>query len=157
MKKEKRKAFGKNIYLLGKDKNGVKYWLEEASFNCGWYWGFGYIETYTNNNNPEKARDINSHQHFKGLFLKANIFESYKNFFAETTLNDDEIWKLLSYMKEFYIIREYSDLLYSGNHIISEAKNIKLEENEEENKKEYKRINEILLPELFEKIYSLLY
>lgn len=157
MKKEKRKAFGKNIYLLGKDKNGVKYWLEEASFNCGWYWGFGYIETYTNNNNPEKARDINSHQHFDGLFLKTNIFDSYKDFFAETTLNDDEIRQFLGYMEEFYTMRKYSDLLHSGNNITSKAKNIKLEENEEENKKEYKRINEILLSELFEKIYSLLY
>ena len=52
MKKEKRFAFGKNIYLLGSDKDGVKYWLEEASWDCGWYWGFGYVETYTNNSNP---------------------------------------------------------------------------------------------------------
>ena len=45
MKKEKRKAFGKKIYLLGKDAEGVKYWLEEASWDCNWYYGFGYIET----------------------------------------------------------------------------------------------------------------
>lgn len=40
MKKEKRKAFGKNIYLLGEDTEGTKYWLEEASWDCNWYWGF---------------------------------------------------------------------------------------------------------------------
>lgn len=156
MKKEKKFAFGKNIFLLGKDKEGVKYWLQEASWDCDWYWGFGYIETYTNNNNSEFSRDINSHQHFNSLFLESNIFHSYKDFFEETTLNNDEIWDLLGYMKEFYAMKEYSELLYSGNHITSTAKNIKEEKNEAENQKEYERINKILMPELFKKIYKLL-
>ena len=148
MKKEKRKAFGKNIYLLGKDKDGIKYWLEEANFDCGWYWGFGYVETYTNNNNPEKARDIKSHQHFDSLFLKENVFDSFKNLFVETPLTNEEIWQILDYMKEFYIMKEYSNLLHCRNHIIS---------NEKENQKEYERINKKILPELFKKIYNLLY
>lgn len=157
MKKEKRKAFGKNIYLLGKDKDGIRYWLEEATFDCGWYWGFGYVETYTNNKNPELARDIKSHQHFDTLFLKENIFDSFKKLFVETPLTNEEIWQILGYMKEFYTMKEYSELLHCGNHITSKAKNIKLEENEEENQKEYERINEKILPKLFKKIYNLLY
>lgn len=156
MKKEKKFAFRKNIFLLGEDKNGIKYWLEEALWNCNWYWGFGYIETYTNNRNPERSRDISSHQHFDDLFLKSNIFDSYKNFFKETTLNDNEIWELLGYMEEFYTMKKYSNLLYCGNQITSNAKNIKEEKNEIENKKEYERINKILMPELFKKIYKLL-
>lgn len=59
-------------------------------------------------------------------------------------------------MKEFYTMREYSNLLNSGNHITGKAKNIKEEKNESENKKEYDRINKVLMPELFEKIYKLL-
>ena len=155
-KKTKKHVFGKDIYFIGRDKDGVNYWLEAATWDCGWYWGFGYVETYTNNNNPEYSRDISSHQHFDGLFLKGNIFDSFKNTIVETPLNNNEIWELLGYMKEFYIMREYSDFLHSGNHITSRAKNIKEEENETENKKEYKRINEKLMPELFEKIYKLL-
>lgn len=156
LKKQKNRAFGKDIYLLGKDKEGVKYWLEAAKWDCNWYYGFGYIKTYTNNKNPSLARDVESHQHFDSLFLKSNIYDSFKDFFVETPLNNDEIWTLLGYMKEFYILKEYSELLYSGNHITSKAKNIKEEKNESENKKEYKRINEQLLPELFNKIYKLL-
>ena len=45
IKKETKKVFNKNNYLLGK-RNGVKIWLVEASWDCGWYWGFGYIEEY---------------------------------------------------------------------------------------------------------------
>lgn len=156
MKKQKNFVFGKNIFLLGEDKNGIKYWLEEASWDCDWYWGFGYIETYTNNKNPERSRDISSHQHFDDLFLKSNILDNYKNFFKETTLNDDEIYELLGYMEEFYTMEKYSNLLYCGNQITSDAKNIKEEKNETENKKEYERINKILMPELFKKIYKLL-
>lgn len=156
IKKEKRHAFGKNIYLLGEDKEGIKYWLVEASWDCGWYWGFGYIETYTNNKKPENARDINSYQHFNSLFLKENILDGYHDFFVKSTLSDEEIWKLLGYMKEFYVCNEYTELLQYGNHITSSAKNIKEEENEEANKKESERINKKLLPELFKKIYDLL-
>lgn len=114
------------------------------------------METYTNNKNPGRSRDISSHQHFDGLFLKKNIFDSFKKLFVNTPLNDGEIWELLGYMEEFYIMKKYSGLLHSGNHISSDSKNIKEEENEIENKKEYKRINEKLMPELFEKIYKLL-
>lgn len=156
MKKRVEKAFGKKIYLLGEDKNGIKYWLEEAKWDCDWYWGFGYIETYTNNNNPRVAQDINSHQHFDDLFLNKNIFNSFKEFFKETPLNDGEIWELLGYMKEFYVMEKYSELLKYGNYITEKAKNITEEKNKEENKKEYERINKILMPELFKKIYKLL-
>lgn len=156
MKKEKKHIFGKDVYLLGKEKEGKKCYLEAASFDCGWYWGFGYIETYTNDRNPERSKDIDSHRHFDNLFLNKNIFNSFKNFFEDTTLNDAEIWELLGYMKEFYTLKNYSDLLYNGNYITSKAKNIKQAKHEEKNKEEYNRINNIILPELFEKIYKLL-
>lgn len=156
MEKEKRFAFGKNIYLLGKNKDGMKYWLEEASWDCNWYWGFGYVETYTNNNSPESSRDILSHQHFDSLFLKDNIFDGFINFFEDTTLKNDDIWILLGYMQEYYALKKYANFLYAGNNITSRAKNLKEEKNEIENKKEYERINKILLPELFDKIYKLL-
>jgi hypothetical protein len=69
IKKEQNFAFGKDVFLLGQDKEGIKYWLEAPKFDCGWYWGFGYVETYTNNDNPGKAKDINSHQHIDSSFI----------------------------------------------------------------------------------------
>ena len=59
-------------------------------------------------------------------------------------------------MKEFYVMEKYSELLKYGNYITEKAKNITEEKNKEENKKEYERINKILMPELFKKIYKLL-
>lgn len=154
IKKDKRHAFRKDIFLLGKDNEGTCYWLEAGSFDCDWYWGFGYIETYTNNTNPEIARDINSHSHFDSMFLNKNknAFDTFKEFFVETTLNDAEIWKLCEMMRTFYICREYSDLIYRGganftsNPVYNTIKN----------DREYDRINKIVIPELLKAIYNIL-
>ena len=154
MKKLVKKAFGKTVYLLGKDKEGVYYWLESASWDCDWYWGFGYVETYTNNKCPDKAKDINSHQHFNGLFFNKNKngYNEFKDFFEETTLSDDELWKLLELMKSFYILKDCAELLHLGGAHYTEnpCKNI-IKNEEEEN-----RINKIVLPAIFKEIYSIL-
>lgn len=138
-------------FLLGVTKDNEKVYLKKASWDCDWYWGFGYVEVYSQHGVHLE------HTHFDSLFLKSCEFvEGFKKYFKETTLNNDEIWALLGYMKEFYIMREYAELLQYGNHITSKAKNIIEDKNEEENKKEIYRINKIILPELFEKIYKLL-
>lgn len=154
MKKRTEKAFGKKIFLLGKDANGARYWLEAATWDCDWYWGFGYITTYTNNINPSRARDIDSLQHFNRLFLLKNksACECFNNFFVETTLTENEIWQLLELMKTFYIMRDYSDALHRGgsNYATNPIKDII------KNDDEYNRINKSVLPELFNSVYQLL-
>jgi len=32
--KQKSRAFGKDIYLIGEDKDGIKYWLEQPKWDC---------------------------------------------------------------------------------------------------------------------------
>jgi len=154
MEKIKTTAFGKKVYLIGKDKEDTFYWLEEGKFDCGWYWGFGYVETYTRNECPSLARDINSHSHFDGMFLngKNNGYDKFKNFFAKTVLTDGEIWKLVELMKSFYIARNYSDMLHSGGaHYTTNpaAEIIK-------SPTEYDRINKIVIPAIIEEVYKLL-
>ena len=152
MEKKKSHAFGKDIYLLGKDKDGINYWLEEASWDCGWYWGFGYVETYTNNKYPHLSRDINSHQHFDGLFLKGAIFDSFKSLLVETPLSDNEIWKLLELMDTFYTLRESADLFKNGgSHITTNPLMLELKD-----EKIYNNINQELLPRVFKEIYKIL-
>ena len=47
LKKRKSHAFGKDCYLIGRDKYGDLIWLEAAKWDCEWYWGFGYTHTGT--------------------------------------------------------------------------------------------------------------
>ena len=154
MKKKTSYAFGKKIYLLGKDENGTLYWLEEPSWDCGWYWGFGYIETYTNNKNPHLARDINSHQHWQGLIMnsKCNAYDNFKKLFIETPLSDNEIWELCDYMRTFYSLREVAELFNHGySHYTEKAKIDDLKNQEQED-----LINKKWLPEVFERIKNIL-
>ena len=121
-------AFGKKVYLLGRGKDGCHYWLEEPSWDCDWYWGFGYVETYTLDTSPSLARDINSHQHFNYLFLRGpkDCYSMFTEFFEETPLTEKEIWQLLELMKTFYTLRETAmTFVRGGSHITeNQFKNI---------------------------------
>jgi len=162
------KAFGKKIYLLGVDKEGKNVWLEEPSWDCDWYWGFGYIERYTNNKNPERSRDILSHSHWdseivgiidvwdekKQKFVKSEYIHHLNENpnFKDTVLTDDESWELAELMNSFYILSKTAELLKNGCSGVTDnlakdtIKNVEFRD----------KINKIILPEIFKKIDKLL-
>lgn len=166
IEKRKSHAFGKDVYLLGTKKTGEKIWLGLAKWDCGWYWGFGYIEEYTNNNYPDRSRDINSHSHWKGLMGKQEYYDHKKGCFrlgndyihhlndhpdmADTVLTDSESWELADLMKTFYTLKETAELYHSGNSHISNPK-LSLK-----NKRKENHINMVELPKVFERIYRIL-
>ena len=154
MKKQKNYAFGKDIYLLGKDSDGILYWLEAAGWDCDWYWGGGYVKSYTNNKHPENAKDIISHQHFDSLFFnnRTDEYAAFKEFFSETPFTDSEIWKLLELMKAFYIARKYSDMIHQGGayYTTNPAKEAI------QNPTEYDRINKEMIPAIMQEIYKIM-
>lgn len=88
-------AFSKDIYLLGIDSNGERVWLEAPSWDCGWYWGFGYVERYTNNSDPSKAKDITCHTHIDSEFAKGKIKD--EDGFDTTVINVNEGLELTTY------------------------------------------------------------
>ena len=154
MNKQTSNAFGKIIFLLGEDEDGVNYWLEQATWDCDWYWGGGYVETYTNNKYPHLSKDINSHQHFESLFFKGNKngYDAFKEFFAETPFTDKEIWKICELMRSFYIAREYSDMIHRGGaHYTSNPVSEIIKDDAE-----YERINKVVIPAIMQSLYEIL-
>ena len=153
--KKKIRVFGNNYYFLGTDKKGTHYWLEESAWDCDWYWSYGYVETFTNNNNPTRSKDISSHSFFELMFFKngnVNAFDAFKSFFVETPFTNNEIWKILELIKSLSIIREYSDTLHRGGaHFTSNPASefIKSED-------EYNRINKVVIPKINEELYKIL-
>lgn len=149
-------AFGKKIFLLGRDKDGINYWLEESKWECAWYWGFGYVETYTNNSKPHLSKDINSHQHLSSIFGKQgdvfvpNIFDS--PILVETTFNEQEGWILSELIKSAYQLKESAELFVRGGSHITTNPCFQLVKNEDWAKK----INSEILPMVFENIYTIL-
>jgi len=168
LKKKTSFAFGKKIYLLGQDKDGTNYWLEEPKWDCGWYWGFGYIETYTNNSNPHLAKDINSHSHFsgfvgeqekydwdKGCFVKGeyinNVYDSPR--LAKTVFSEKEGWKLSELFKQFYLLQDMAELCHCGSTGISTVKEVK---HDEDIKGWYESINSQIIPRITAEILKIL-
>ena len=154
MKKKKIHVFGKDAYLLGEDEYGKKYYLRAAQWDCGWYWGGGYVTTYTNNSNPERSRDIASHSHFDYMFLsgKVNGYDKFTSFFVKTPFTDKEIWKIIELMQSFYIARRYSDMLATGGaHYTSNPANETIK-----NETEYNRINQKVIPAIMRELYAIL-
>ena len=145
---------GRIYYYLGQDNNGQNYYLESARFDCGWYWGIGYIESFSNNRNPAKSRDISSHEHFDSKILdrKGIGFDNFKQIFPQNPFTDSEIWKICELMKSAYIARNYSDMLYRGgaHYTNNPAKEII------QNETEYDRINKVVLPAIMDELYKIL-
>jgi len=166
--KKTNNAFGKEIFLLGRGEDGTNYWLEKASWDCGWYWGFGYVETYTNNKNPHLSKDIQSHTHIDSSFMgqmkeydfqkKCTINTEYvHNIFdapllAETTFTEKEGWQLSELFKSFYSLKECAGIFGKGGCNVTTNPCSELIKNEDW----AKHINHEILPLIFEKIYTIL-
>jgi len=152
MKKRKEYAFGKNVYLLGEDKDGVWYWLEHPSWDCYWYWGFGYIETYTNNKSPQISKDINSHQHAddfkKWMFDEECGLNNDKAILKDTPFTESEKRQLIELFKRFYLFKKLAEFYSKGFVSLLIPGNEK-----DQAKTDY--INQKVIPEITSKIIAL--
>lgn len=146
MQKQVTQAFRKKVYLLGLGKNGRHYWLEEPSWDCGWYWGFGYVETYTLDNSPAHSRDVYSHQHFDSLFLSGpkDCYSMFTEFFEETPLTEKEIYQLLELMETFYTLEETAETFVRGGSHITENQFKNIIKNEHY----AKELNTVVIPQI---------
>ena len=152
MKKQKSHAFGKDIYLLGADSEGIYYWLEAPSWDCGWYWGFGYIETYTNNEKPALSKDIDSHQHATDFISRwFTEWNGSKPILEVKTFDEKEGWELSELFKQFYFLREAAEMFGRGKANVAKTKidawkdPIKVKE-----------INEVLIPMITKRVIEIL-
>ena len=124
-------AFDKKIYLIGEDSDGIKHWLEEPSWDCDWYWGFGYIETYTNNNNPGRSKDIETHTHW-------NSYNGINKELTKTTFSKDEFDRLNELFVNFYESRDKASKAHNNNVLL------------------YEELNQITIPKITAEIIKIL-
>ena len=136
---DKRINNGDKILLFKKDNN--RYYLRKPKFDCGWYWGLGYLAT-----------GRGSHLHFDSYF-KGTPFYDFS--FDDTPFTQDEKYIIADYMRQLYTLREMADMLHLGNtHITGNAK--VLEQFTEQNTAEYKRICNVLIPTVWNALVDVL-
>lgn len=113
-------VFGRNNYLLGEDADGIRYYMEEPHFDCGWYWGGpGYIETFTNNRQPTRSVDIRSHEHFDSKFMNNGFVDGYLDFFKKSVLDRHETYKLFELMSCAYTLSKMAGICEKGSAWVS--------------------------------------
>lgn len=146
----------KGAVLLGMDSDGVKYWIPTPSWDCNWYWGFGYIQTR------------NEHSHISGMFGKQEVYDFEKkgwilsseyvhnlfdsNKLVAYTFDEKEGWELSELFQSFYKLKEAAELFHTGGAHISNNPCAFLLKN-----KEYEdNINSVLIPAVTAKIIEIL-
>jgi hypothetical protein len=113
------------------------------------------------------SRHKNCHYHVDGLtnhqsydvdnkvwkYEFTNLFDGFKKHFGSSLIvRDSQLWKLTELFKTFYTLKETAEVLgRGGSHYTSNPC-----ENVIKNPEEVKRINEVVLPAIFEAIYKIL-
>lgn len=137
-------------YFLGEDEDGTRLWLEAASWDCDWYWGFGYVQGYLNGRHQ-------SHQHFDGVWFKQSDGRKYYHRLSDlpgftSVLTESEEWTLAELMRTFYTLKEMAEVHHLGSshfttnpiaHLLKDADRAE-------------HINKVLMPALFAEVYKLL-
>lgn len=96
------------IYL-GRMKDGAGNWLNgeavyltKHQWDCGWYWGFGYLG------------NSRCHAHFDTTFLRGVLLAS--EIFESTNISDADWWVIRDLFVQAYALRQAAEVYRYGGH-----------------------------------------
>jgi hypothetical protein len=143
------KAIKRNMYFLGLDADNVAYYLKAPSWDCDWYWGFGYIQGYRKNIIADGYHE--SHQHADNFLSEwFTEWNGSQPILTETSFTEKEGWILTELFRQFYQFREMAELYYRGNmHVTSSSLDWT-------DKAEAERINKEVIPKITNEILKIL-
>ena len=122
--------------------NNESIFLSPPSWECNWYWGFGYLG------------NKDCHYHLSELSKDYDLFDGIKNHFGDSFIikDDNDIWTFAELMQTFYNLQEAAEVFgRGGSHYANNpCKNIII------NKEVVTKINDIIIPTIFEETYKIL-
>lgn len=129
--------------------------IERPSWDCGRYWGFGYLERWNN-----IIGDIDFHTHMDSCFREnkdgrsCNWFDGMKDLFdgGDVFENDKDRWKFLEIVKTIYSLKETAEVLGRGGSLYGNNPCMELIKNHDE----VRRINCKVIPALIDEMYKVL-
>lgn len=127
----------KLIVLGNSSENGNNISLDDFSWDCGWYWGGGYLG------------NRNCHYHLSSYFGKnrMNAFDAIKQDFGSSLdMTDAELFRLLELFNQFYKIRDAAEVLHRSV-FTSQGKSEK-EINESLSKNLNTQLSDVVIPEI---------
>ena len=85
--------------MLGKTETNGNVWLTKHKWDCGWYWGFGYLG------------NLQCHYHFSSV-LENNLLAS--KYFSSTNISDKDWWVIRDLFEQAYALRRAYEVYYRG-------------------------------------------
>lgn len=82
--------------------SGEKIYLTKHSWDCSWYWGFGYIGNH------------NLHTHFDSCLL-TEVY-SVDDIFTESPITESEWWIIRDLFIQAYALRKCAEVYHYGGH-----------------------------------------
>lgn len=144
-----------NKILLGYNNNEPIY-LSPPSWDCGWYWGFGYIGNKNCHYHINGLTKIETYNFEAKAFTckNVNLYDGFIEHFGDTLkVRKSDLLALVELFSTFYKLKETAEVLGRGgsNYTTNPVKDLII------NIDEVTRINNIVLPQVFEEIYKILW
>jgi hypothetical protein len=132
----------KNFRMGVVDGRGIL--LRRPSFDCKWYWSFGYLG------------NSQCHYHLDGIESDQNkhMFDKLKLHFGDSlTITDDrDLWKFCEISLTIYTLKKTADLCHTGGSHTTTNPGAELLKNADW----YRHIVEVLIPAQIDELYKVL-
>lgn len=86
---------------LGVNHQGEAVFLLRPSWDCGWYWSFGYVNTEDTHTHLDRLGD-------------SNMVDNLKDYLAQMTLDDKDLWIFCELAVTIYTLKSMAELLHLG-------------------------------------------
>lgn len=135
--------------------DGQNIYLTSPSWDCGWYWGFGYLGNNNCHYHVDGLKKIETYNFEKKVreYEFVDLHEGFIRHFGKSfVVRKSNIWEFAELFQTFYKLKETCEVLGKGGAHLSNNPCSEIIKNTEE----VKRINEIVLPAIFDAIYKIL-
>ncbi len=148
-------TYNKKYFFGTRKSDGNRIWLTGPSWDCGWYWGFGYLGNSEEHYHLNSFNRIQRHVQLKDdsymHLTEGRNINMYDALLADYDLNpkiEENLWKFCELIKTAYILTDAAEVLGRGGAHYSTNPCADLIKNSEE----VDRINNVVLPKIFDEI-----
>lgn len=146
------------VFFGDRREDDKRIWIQKPTFDCDWYWSFGYLGT------SYEHYHLSGWRNKKRMFRteKLNLVTEARNISMYDALKEDyalsitikrRLWEFCDLTSTIYALREVAEIYYrGGSHYTGNPPCKELVKNQEE----YERINSVLLPALLQEFQNLI-
>jgi len=131
----------KIFFGINKETN-ERIYLDKPSWDCGWYWGFGYL------GNKDCHYHLSSYKNGRNI----NMYDALITDYDLNAKIKENLWEFCELVESSYVLKETAEVLgRGGSHYTTNVCSDIIK-----NEVEVKRINEVVLPKIFDALYKII-